>query len=150
MNENDIRKIALFFYFALLDDKRAVEAGAEALNLARDRKKREPALKNSVAVVAATARIFEKWSAHPTALRLVPLHSAWETPEGFDLGPWREFQKHATAEELVTLIWSHILGYPEQDIAEGLALPEGTIRYRLGLALRKLGGGVAFGPKTLA
>lgn len=149
MNENDIRAIALFFYFALLDDRKAIEAGAEALNLARDRKKREGHLKNSVCLVDATFRIWEKWAAQGVAQRLMSLHSAWQLPEGFDLGPWREFHKNATSEELVTLIWSQILGLSEEDIAAGLSLPEGTVRYRLGRALNKLGGTSAFRPKLI-
>jgi len=60
-------------------------------------------------------------------------------PEGLDLGPWREFQKSSSEDELLSVIWSKILKIDDDDISEGLGITQGTIRYRLGRALRKLG-----------
>ncbi|MBX2987907.1 MAG: hypothetical protein KF802_08410 [Bdellovibrionaceae bacterium] len=148
MTENDIRSIALFYYFALLDEQKAIEAGAEALNYARDRKKRDPALKNSSAVVMATFHVWEKWAGGLNRNRVVPM-SSWAMPEGFDLRPWKEFQRNATSEELLVVIWSKIVGYSEGDIAVGLGQTEGTISFRLGKALRKLGGLTSFHPKLI-
>ncbi|MNT80198.1 hypothetical protein D3C72_2196280 [compost metagenome] len=67
------------------------------------------------------------------------MESGWLIPEGVDLGPWREFQKTASEDELLTVIWSKILKLSDHEISEGLGITQGTIRYRLGRALRKLG-----------
>jgi hypothetical protein len=67
------------------------------------------------------------------------VESGWLIPEGIDLGPWREFQKNASEDELLTVIWSKILKFSDLEISEGLGITQGTIRYRLGRALRKLG-----------
>ncbi|MEK2689601.1 hypothetical protein [Bdellovibrio sp. GT3] len=140
MTEADIQSIALFFYFALLDDRRAIEASTQALALCRDKKKRNPELSNPVALVAATKITWDKFKVRVTRGRPnTTVESGWLIPEGVDLGPWREFQKTASEDELLTVIWSKILKIEDNDISEGLGITQGTIRYRLGRALRKLG-----------
>ncbi|KYG66891.1 hypothetical protein AZI86_07625 [Bdellovibrio bacteriovorus] len=140
MTENDVKSIALFFYFALLDDQKAVEAASQALALGRARKQRNPELKNPVALVAATKAVWDKFKARVARGRPnTTIESGWLIPDGVDLGPWREFQKSASEDELLTVIWSKILKIEDDDISEGLGITQGTIRYRLGRALRKLG-----------
>jgi len=140
MTEADVQSIALFFYFAFLDDKKAVEASSQALVLCRDKKTRNPEMKNNVAVVAATKAVWSRYKARVIRGRPnTSVESGWLTPEGLDLGSWREFQKMASEDELLTVIWSKILKIDDLDISEGLGITQGTIRYRLGRALRKLG-----------
>ena len=140
MNESDVKAIALFFYFAFLDDRRAIEASAQALTICNEKRKRNPELKSSVAVVAATQTIWNKYKMRVVRGRPnTSVESGWLIPNGVDLGPWREFQKNATQDELLTVIWSKILNMSDEDISEGLGITQGTIRYRLGRALRKLG-----------
>jgi hypothetical protein len=141
MSENDIRAIALFFYFALLDERRAVELAMSSLNLCNEKKKRYPELKNSIIIVMATSKIWEN-NRHkiPRGLPNTSAQSAWKLPANTDLGPWREFQKNAEDDELVSVIWSRILKYSDEDIAQGLELTQGTVRYRLAKAIRLLGG----------
>nr|BFD65233.1 hypothetical protein HAGR004_02550 [Bdellovibrio sp. HAGR004] len=140
MTEADVQSIALFFYFALLDDQKAVEASSQALVLCRGRKNRNPELKNSVAIVAATKSVWDKYKVRVSRGRPnTTVESGWLIPESVDLGPWREFQKTASEDELLTVIWSKILKIHDDDISAGLGITEGTIRYRLGRALRKLG-----------
>ena len=140
MTEKDVQSIALFFYFALLDDQKAIEAASQSLALGRARKNRNPNLKNSVAIVAATKAVWDKYKVRVARGRPnTSIESGWLVPEGVDLGPWREFQKSASEDELLTVIWSKILKIEDDDISEGLGITQGTIRYRLGRALRKLG-----------
>jgi Response regulator containing a CheY-like receiver domain and an HTH DNA-binding domain len=140
MSEADAQSIALFFYFAFLDDRRAVEASIQALAFCRDRKKKNPELPSSVAIVAATKTVWNRYKNRIARGRPnTSVESGWLIPEGVDLGPWREFQKTASEDELLTVIWSKILRFSDHEISEGLGITQGTIRYRLGRALRKLG-----------
>ncbi|KYG60670.1 hypothetical protein [Bdellovibrio bacteriovorus] len=140
MTEADVQSIALFFYFALLDDQKAIEASSQALALGRARKQRNPDLKNSVAIVTATKTVWDRYKSRVARGRPnTSVESGWLIPDGTDLGPWREFQKSASEDELLTVIWSKILKLEDDDISEGLGITQGTIRYRLGRALRKLG-----------
>jgi hypothetical protein len=123
MTENDVKSIALFFYFALLDDQKAVEAASQALALGRARKQRNPELKNTVAIVAATKAVWDKFKSRVARGRPnTTIESGWLIPDGVDLGPWREFQKSASEDELLTVIWSKILKIEDDDISEGLGI----------------------------
>jgi len=140
MGESEVQAIALFFFFAFLDDRRAVDASAQTISICTEKKKKNPALNNHSLLVAAT---FSVWSRLRAKVQRgnanISLEGGWVLPSGLDLGPWREFQKKATQDELLVVIWSKILGVSDKDIAEGLEISEGTVRYRLGRALRKLG-----------
>lgn len=140
MTEADIKSLALFSYFAFLDENRAMDAAGKALVLVSDKLKKDKQLKTSVAVVWATERVWNEnqgqlLRGHPS----VNSDKNWILPKGFDLGPWKEFQKNATEDELLVIIWSKILGINDEDIAQALGITEGTVRYRMARALRKLG-----------
>lgn len=140
MTEVDVKSIALFFYFAFLDDKKAIEASTQALAFSRDKRKKNPELKSSIILVSATKTVWDRYKAHVNRGRPnTSVESGWLIPDSVDLGPWREFQKTASEDELLTVIWSKILKVDDLDISEGLGITQGTIRYRLGRALRKLG-----------
>lgn len=140
MKESDVRAVALFFFFAFLDDKKAVEASTHAIAICREKKKRNPEVSNNVAVVAATQTVWNRYKAKMVRGRPnATVESGWLVPSDIDLGPWRDFQKNSAQDELLTVIWSKILKYSDQEISEGLGITQGTIRYRLGRSLRKLG-----------
>ncbi len=140
MSESDVKAIALFFYFAFLDDRRAMEASTLAITICKEKKSRNPSLRSNIAIVAATQTIWSKYKMRVVRGRPnTSVESGWLIPSGIDLGPWREFQKNASQDELLTVIWSKILNVTDEDISEGLGITQGTIRYRLGRALRKLG-----------
>lgn len=140
MSEIDVKSIALFFFFALLDERRAIDAAAEAYENCRHRLSKNPQLKSSVALVAATKQIWEKNSGR--FVRGRPNYSSesgWLLPGNIDMGPWKEFQKSAQEDEFLCIIWSQILKLSDEDISMGLGISPGTLRYRTGRALRKLG-----------
>lgn len=139
MGEKDIRSISLFFFFAFLNEAKAVEASARAVAYARERKKRRPQEEAGTTVVLATKEIWERIEAEDELPPPPTGNSAWVLPAGVDLRSWREFLKIASTEELGAVIWSAILGLPDQVIAEALDVTPGTVRYRWGHGLGKLG-----------
>ncbi len=52
---------------------------------------------------------------------------------------WFDFLKEAESETVTPIIFSQILKVDDDDIAKGLNISVGTLRYRLGKALTKLG-----------
>jgi hypothetical protein len=140
MGESEVKSIALFFFFAFLDDRRALEASTQAISICSDKLKKNQRFSSQVLIVMST---FTVWTKHHLKLSRgnpnVSTDAGWMIPADLDLGPWREFQKLATQDEFLVVIWSKVLQIPDKDIAEGLGVSEGTLRYRLGRALRKLG-----------
>src|SRR5437868_1141231 len=110
MGESEVKSIALFFFFAFLDDRRALEASTQAISLCTDKKKKNPQFNNNVLIVMTT---FSVWTKHHLKLNRgnpnISTDAGWMIPTDLDLGPWREFQKLATQDELLSVIWSKVL-----------------------------------------
>ena len=141
MFDNEIKAIGLFFFLALLDDQRAVACATKATDLFYQKMKTSPQTKPSVAMVMVCKKIWDK--THGSFQRGRPRYapdSGWLFSENLDLSPWKEFQKTATEDELLSLIWSQVLKISDAELSTALGITEGTIRYRVGRALRKMGG----------
>lgn len=140
MNESDIKAIALFSYFAFLDDNRAMDAASRTFVLAMGKIKKNKILKSDQAVVWASYKVWKEQNGQLLRGHPSPTDgNKWVLPKQFDLGPWKDFQKNATKDELLVVIWSKIIGINDEDISQALGITEGTVRYRLARALRKLG-----------
>lgn len=140
MKESDVRAVTLFFLFAFADESTALSASAEAVRRLRGKKFAETDLIEPSLIVSVTYEVWMKFKRKVRRARGAPMHSRhWSLPEGMDFAPWRDFQKTAPEDELLSVIWGRILGISELEIAKGLGLTDGTVRYRLGRAFRKLG-----------
>ena len=142
MTEEEIRSIALFFYFLTLNSEAAVEASASALAEARDLLKREPQRPHEEILISAMVDIMEDLPLDLPKSEKNDLRDFqnWGLPKDIDFNFWREFHRRASREEISALLWSGVLGFSHHGIAVSVGLQEGTVRYRLGQAYRKLGG----------
>lgn len=140
MTEAEINSISLFFFFILLDDQKALDASSQAVALFKSKIEKKTDISREALLVSVTKTIWDKCRARIIRGRNYSLNSnLWNIPEGLDLGPWKEFQKTASEDELLTLVWSKVLKISDQDISTALNITTGTVRYRLGRALRKMG-----------
>jgi hypothetical protein len=141
MFDQEIKNIGLFFFLALLDDRRALSCANKAADLFFHKMKKSPQTKPSVAIISVTHQVWNKSKsdAHRGRPQFIE-DTGWLLPKNFNLDPWKEFQKNSPEEDLLALIWSRILQVDEHDISLALGLTEGTIRYRVGRAVQKLGG----------
>ena len=144
------RNVALFFYFALQDERLATQATVKALAKIRKRNelvgehqtqpKNVGQLGSEAILVTATQKIWKQFkSTIRNTQSAVAVDGGWVLPEGISLGPWREFRKEAPEDELLILLWSKVLKLSDEGIARGLNVSTGTVRYRVGSALRLLG-----------
>ena len=140
MGDSEVRALALFFFYACLDEFRARDAASRAADEYDRLLKRDPNMDPVVGVVLASMKVWNQYRSRIARGR--PRYSSdsgWLWPEKTDLGHWKEFQKSAPEDELLAIIWVHILGYTEEQVSKALGLTAGTIRYRVGRGLRKLG-----------
>ncbi|MEO0335438.1 MAG: hypothetical protein AAF202_03540 [Pseudomonadota bacterium] len=144
------RQVALFFYFALQDEKLATQATIKALQKIRKRfeaaqhsPKEQKALNqpgHEAVLVAVTQKLWKHFkSTIRSTQSAVTTEGGWQIAEGVQLGPWREFRKESAEDEFLILIWSKVLKLSDHGIAMGLNVSTGTVRYRAGSALRVLG-----------
>jgi hypothetical protein len=153
-HDEQVRRIALFFLFSLMDEKVALQAAHKTI---AGLKAAGEAVSGSVthdftstsgssSATSAITIIAALRKMHDQHRKLVPRNrplmipnSAWSLPENVDAEAWIKFQKDSADTEIVAVVLSKILSYSDQDIAEGLNVSLGTARYRIGKGVRQLG-----------
>jgi hypothetical protein len=148
MYDEQIKGISLFFFFALLDENKAMTAATRAVDLFFSRMRKNPQSKPNVMLVYVTLFVWQKMKGN--FLRGRPHYSTesgWHLPANLDDSPWKQFQKEASEDELLSVIWSQILKISEDEISYALGVSDGTIRYRIGRSLRKLGSMISSKPR---
>lgn len=138
--QTSAQKISIFFYLALINDAIAVEAANMAYNKFLEKKKRSPVFSDAVLLVSAIEKV---WSSYKNSYKrgtgIFNPDSGWTIPNQFDVGPWREFQKKAAPDELSIALYIRVLKFTDKEVAEGLGISEGAVRYRSARAYRRLG-----------
>lgn len=137
-----IEKIALFFYFSFLDETKANSATAHTIKSIRQQyvaQKKDDKKLTPAEFVAATENYMRKLSRGTKATSLAFSAGPIQLPPHSNWGPWFEFRKVASEKDFRALLYSKVLNISEEDIAEGLGLPIGTVRYRVGRGLKTLG-----------
>lgn len=133
MDEKIIRSIALFFYLNLFDSKLAFAASQRTLSAWRD----QGTNKRSDLVPIA-----QKTLKHLASLKFFGLQNVggeFELPKNTTLDAWRELKKRVDWAEYDAILWSQVIGFSDDDLGEGFGVSPGTIRHRVGRALRELG-----------
>ena len=140
MDEKAIREIALFFFFCLLDEEKAYQLASKAVDVYVDLREKNVLAPSDQLVVKATNEVFlnHVTSIHRGSPR-ISKKFGFHWPDQLNFGPWIEFQKQVHLEDLTVFVWSLILGYKDQDVADALDLSPGTIRYRNDHSLKTMG-----------
>lgn len=136
------REIALFFLFSLLDQRVALSAAHKAIAQVK-----ALSSENEPASRAAVARILK--SGFDSHRRLLPRNqsvelsdSALSLPQGTDMPTWTKFHSTASDDEITAVVLTQILGYKEEEVAEGFDVSVGTMKYRISKGIRHLGAAV--------
>jgi hypothetical protein len=140
-------KVALLFYLALLDESIASRLTTRCVSDIRSlffrQLKSSPQLAESdlleQIIVKSSAKLLQgrKKSRQEDADARAKA-AKWQIPKQVDLGPWRQFQKEGDWNEITAVIWNQILEFKTENIALGLEVTTGTVRYRAGHGLRQL------------
>lgn len=142
MTESQIKSVALFFYFTLLDEEFAEKATRLTIESCQKVFKKNPPAEEEmmIFIVKKMNSIFERIRSEQLLIKPVlnrkPSH--FFLPE-ISFGAWRQFHKEATVEELVAVVCSQILNLNDTTISKGLDITVGSVRYRVGIGLRQLG-----------
>lgn len=146
MKREQTREIGLFFLLGLMEERVALSAASRAIaqlkaefsEISRKDREHQP-----IAVGAIIRVCRESWKTHrkqiPRNQVNVPPSDAWVVPPKIDLTVWTRYQKDAPDEDIMTVLFSLVLGISDDDLAEGFQTSTGTIRYRLGKGVRQIG-----------
>ena len=141
MSELLTHKFAMFFFWAFLDDKKAIENASSAFEIYKKRIQN-----NNYQNVECISAIHKIWiknsSGYVRSKSRINASAGWKFKKQIDFSPWSIFLKTASPDEIEVVILAQILKFNTEDIAKALQLSEGSIRYRIGKSLRKLGASI--------
>ena len=133
MDESIIRSTALFFYLNLFDTKLAFAASQRTLSSWRDL---------GISRRSDLVPIAQKQLKHIRSLKFFGPESVagdFELPKNVEIAAWKELKKRVEWAEYDAILWSQVLRFTDDELAEGFGVSPGTIRHRVGRALRELG-----------
>ena len=139
MSPSVIETVAKYFFFTALDERLSFTASLRVLS--------ELKAKNWINDNHRHhwIEILTKWkprarSFAPRSWSESPIEKGFVFPPGFDLSLWISFQSAGDPKEVEAVLLSKVLGFSDEEIARGLNVTPGTVRYRIGRGLRHLGG----------
>ena len=131
------RKVAIFFFYAFLDEALATKATLKAVGKFQSVKSDQ---ETDSLIVYYTRLIWDQYRNKFVKGRLrLTANKGWLPPDGSELSSWKEFQKQAEDDEILAVIWSHILEIDDANVSRGLGVTKGTVRFRAARGLRRLG-----------
>lgn len=134
-----IDTVAKFFYFCTLDERVTFAASFRVLG----------ELKNGGWIdgghrsrwVAQLSKWRQKLgSVAPRDWAHTPGDAGFQVPPQFNPTAWSNFLTYGDPLEIEAVLLSRILNFTDDEIASGLGVTRGTVRYRVGRGLRRLGG----------
>lgn len=140
MRQEQARDVGLFFLLGLMDEKVAMAAAGSAVAKVKATEKSTDDLVPAVQLIGICRQTWKTY--RRMAPRNQPVEipdAAWVVPSEIDIAIWARYQKDAPDEDVMTILFSLVLGFRDEDLAEGFHTSVGTIRYRLGKGIRQLG-----------
>lgn len=149
MTDNNIRAVALFFYYTMPNELLALHATDLAVKKIKPLASQANDSLNPEIVDICTdiaSDILKKYKANDKKVtqlqipkRYENLGNPWVIPTNLSLSPWKEFINITESENLQLLVWTHLLKIEELLVAKKYGISVGTLRYRVSNSLKALG-----------
>ncbi len=130
-----IRPLSLFFFFSLMNETKSIHFTIKTIE--KLKKLKSGSDLNKMMIKIATDYFSKNKNTEVYITKNVG--EFWILPADLELGPWKEFHKKISKNELISLIWGLVIKVGEDDILDALNVSQGTHRYRIASALKKLG-----------
>ena len=139
MSETQIRSVALFFFCSIMEESVATSAIHKSLRrIEKELQKKDQIRPTHAVIVFWTDRIWRRYNKKVKYVTL-GLDQMFRLPKDVDLDSWKQLQKEILPEEFLAAIWTGLLGYTANEVAEGLGVSQGMVQHRTGIALKRLG-----------
>jgi len=147
MIDSQIHAVAKFFYLTSKNPPKTNEAIRKTLAKLKSLYQKNPKLEDDASVLVYWTNKYWKQVFKNRQLAFIyqanrepgsPTASYFTIPKDTDLNTWNEFMSKSSEDELMLVVWSKILQIDENQIAKGLGISFGTVRFRVAAGLRKL------------
>ena len=131
--------VAKYFFFSALDERVSFSASLKVLT---EIKNKNWLADDHRARWVETLTKFKPRLSHvrPRAWTTNAQDRGFRLPGEVDVSLWAAFQTSVDPREVEAVLLSQVLAFTDDEIAEGLGVSKGTVRYRVGRGLRHLGG----------
>lgn len=133
--KNLVRPLSLFFFFSLMNETKSIHFTVKTIEKLKKLKPGSDVTKMMIRLATDLYTQNENTEVYITK----NVGEFWILPKDLELGPWKEFHKKISKSELISLLWDLVIKVPENDILRALDISQGTHRYRISSALKKLG-----------
>lgn len=139
MSSSLVETVAKYFFFTALDERVSFSASLRVLADLKAKNRLDPKHRDRWVEALSKAKLRlprtppRNWSDDSS-------QRAFHMDRQTDLSLWVSFQTSTDPEEVEAVLFSKILGFTDEEIASGLNITVGTVRYRVGRGLRRLGG----------
>lgn len=139
MDASVIETVAKYFYFTSLSEQMTFACSFRVLGELKAQGWMEPGHRDRWVKVLSKWRL-KMHKVGPRAWTHLPNERAFTIPDRFNMPAWQNFVENGDPGEVEAVLLSRILGFSDDEIADGLDVTRGTVRYRVGRGLRHLGG----------
>lgn len=148
MSDIQIKNIFLFYFLVFFNEKNAIKISNRTIGFFKkkirtinhENDKNLFSSEVNILFVSITYKMWKKYyKKFSKEQKYTILTKNLVFPSNLSLDLWREFKNNVRKEELLALTWSKVLNINDEEIARGLGISVGTIRYRVARALDKLG-----------
>lgn len=139
MDASVIDTVAKFFYFTSLNEQVTFACSFRVLGELKSNGWIEGGHREQWVRVLSKWRVKMKKVA-PRDWTHLPNEKGFLLPDKFNSKAWAAFLESGDPGEIEAVLLSRVLGFTDDEIAGGLGVTRGTVRYRVGRGLRHLGG----------
>ncbi len=140
MEKAAARDIGLFCFLVFLDERFAERAASVAVSRLKKFSDTSQTSKQKVSLARTLISIFDQQEYFRRVMTRPEKVLGLYTVDSLkmELGPWRQFLKQASREEVLSVLLLQILGFSPSDLAQAENISEGTVTYRLAHGLKLL------------
>lgn len=138
MSDQDIRALILYYYLAFMNADKALEATRQSVRIL-DQNFKFTRRSKTRELVTTMQKVFSQFENRVTDYTSSERDLRFSLPASFKPRQWIKFLKETPTQEVQAFLWIHVLDFNLVEVARAIEVSEGTLRHRVGRALRSLG-----------
>jgi hypothetical protein len=139
IDQSHVKIISVYFHLLVCNQDLAMDLSNKAFNLFLNSTNKNPKENPEILIVEICHRLSKDLNLSKCIEDNFKFNKQWLNSQKIELSNWIEFAKTTNPEIVMTTLWCLVLEVGYDLVAKAMNLSEGTVRFRLGLATRKLG-----------
>jgi hypothetical protein len=139
IDQTHVRIITVYFHLLVCNQEMAMELSNKAFNQFLNATNKNPRELSDILIVDVCYKLSKELNLSKCIDNNFTFGDRWIGAHKIELNNWIEFVRTTNPEIVMTTLWCLVLEIGYDLVARAMNLSEGTVRFRLGLASRKIG-----------